>query len=307
MKADGDKVQVLQELQLLVASGMALMQALEVLCKAHPRYKLLQQAYKRVENGEHFFKVLALFRPWWAPYPFLGVRVSVHIPAFLGIYCRYLTEKREFYAKLLQRLAYPFMLVLFSIVVLCCMVVFVLPLMGQMGNASQHVLIQHIGVVVAVFVMGILVSVGTLLWVIYRVVSFGVADMLDVLAIGMGQGWHVDILCDQLVFSPRFARVWRAICKDMVVYCSVARALLQHVRIPIALGAALHAYEVSGALTKGVQMLAREHRQVCYGNLYVYIRWLQRGVYVIVVGIIGITLLLLYAPLMGMMDYVGVA
>ena len=288
---------LLDELLLLLKSGVMFDQALTALMK-NKRYGTVIQIMKHELNqGESYISVLQHCFPWWCPYPFKAMGVSIDMVSFLSSYLAYYNRKKEFLDDCSKRLIYPLVLIAMSLFILILSRWFLWPMIRSMISSDAGWVNDSVINVVAIGV-GVVVT-ACLCWFVLifnRLIQINVMDA-GVLYLSFEQGWSLRFLFDELKFSTTYDLNWQRVSELVIDCASFSRSFGECFYLPAVIISALESYEDRGELSSGFFSVSQMYRQYFYAQLKWQIGMIQLLLYVVIIVSILMILSILYYPL----------
>lgn len=182
-----EKIIFVKHLSLMLRSGISLLESLAALKKESKgkSYKILQDVYKRIENGESFSSALSIYKKYFGDFFISIIKIS-EASGTLEENLFYLAGQMEKDYRLRQRIRsamyYPLIVLLLTVFLIIGLIVFVLPRilplftgLGVSLPLATRALIWITAFVGNYFIWGVLAIIS--LFVIYRILILRIKPM----------------------------------------------------------------------------------------------------------------------------------
>tara|TARA_Y100000591_G_scaffold211409_1_gene183383 strand:- start:26050 stop:26880 length:831 start_codon:yes stop_codon:yes gene_type:complete len=270
---------------MMLKSGVPLQQAIELLVKFHPRDLVWKRMHVLLIQGKLLTDVAKELFPWWCPYPFSNVDVSIHSISYLESCREFLNHRSKWIRQASQLLAYPLFLYLFSI--------FLLMLFLNVGGI-EYQFPGWLGIFIMVIFLGI---TGAILYLLLCMFLVTPLDVLDLCRLCFKQGWSLNAMFYSLTFSGHIQQKWKKTMIETLVFRSFITAFSGVFKIPASIESALKMHEQNGQLSVGLELIVPHYRQYLLSHFRFLCYVLKSGLYVLVVVSIFIILYFIYFPI----------
>lgn len=277
---------ILDQLIMMLKSGVPLKEAIELLVNICPNDRVWRRMNEFLRQGKLLTEVAQELFPWWCPYPFSNVDVSIHSISYLESCQEFLNYRLKWFKKASQLLAYPLFLYVFSI--------FLIILFLNVESFGEQLPQWFILVIIIVF-FGI---TGCILYLLSRIFLITPLDVLDLCRLCFKQGWSLNSLFNSLSFPYNIQIKWQKTKIEMLNLQSFVRAFSLVFRPPLSIESALKMHEQNGQLPAGLDLIIPYYRHVSLSRF----RWMCQGIkavlYLLVVASIFIILHVAYFPML---------
>ena len=272
----------------MLRSGVSIQRAIDVLVEMHPHHRQWKAMQLALYSGDSIPMVVSHAFPWWCPYPFYHLSMTIDTISFLDASQQYLNFRKDWIRQSCSHLIYPLFLFIFGVFL---MGFIIHNLGGVVSGQWFRVILGGLCVLCCLFVF-------SFYYLFRQLLLIKPLDVLEICRLSLMQGWPLVSLFDALCFPKGPLKKWQNVANDAILFQSFIQAFSVHFFLPVPVFESLQMHEKTGSFLSGLTRIMPVFRAQSLSRFCMQCQCLKVGLYGCVVCFIFGIIFLIYFPMM---------